>query len=416
MLERFANTIRKDGSTFHRKLAKIISEDFASFYQFVQTLPQDFSLLSNAKLQALYDRFAEEERKVSLATLIVFHPIEEVITNTFQSLLDNHFSEKESQRILAACTKPTRITPADKYDLALCRMICSRHTPAEKIPALAKSFASKGMFDCTYSPYSPTAICDDLKRFTKKTAAIRIKQIQTHYRRHRAVVASIEKKVSNHKELHSLFFLVTTYANWKEWKPANREVSSLVLRNMLTEISRRIGCSVEETANLTESEICDSLRARKLIVPNVQDRIRSSAYLFYKDEVLIVTEEHPEILSEIDKAITIETIPELTGQSTYRGRAVGIARIVLSSHDFSKVKQGDIVITPTTRPDFLPIMRIAGAIVTNEGGLLSHAAIVSRELHKPCVIGTKTATKMFQDGDRIEVDADNGVVKRIEKE
>ena len=66
-----------------------------------------------------------------------------------------------------------------------------------------------------------------------------------------------------------------------------------------------------------------------------------------------------------------------------------------------------------TTPDFVPAMEKAAAIVTDRGGILCHAAIVSREMSKPCIIGTKIATKVLKDGDLVEVDADKGVVRKI---
>ena len=74
---------------------------------------------------------------------------------------------------------------------------------------------------------------------------------------------------------------------------------------------------------------------------------------------------------------------------------------------------GDVLLAVMTRPVYVPAMRKASAIVTNEGGVTCHAAIVSRELGIPCVIGTKIATKVFKDGDLIEVDADKGLAKKV---
>lgn len=68
-----------------------------------------------------------------------------------------------------------------------------------------------------------------------------------------------------------------------------------------------------------------------------------------------------------------------------------------------------------TSPDYILAMRLASGIITDVGGLMSHAAIVSRELGIPCIVGTKIATKVLKDGDEVEVDADNGVVKIIKK-
>ena len=69
-----------------------------------------------------------------------------------------------------------------------------------------------------------------------------------------------------------------------------------------------------------------------------------------------------------------------------------------------------------TRPDFMPLMRKAKAVITDEGGITCHAAIVSRELGIPCIIGTKIATKVLKDGDMVEVDANKGIVRKIKEE
>lgn len=100
------------------------------------------------------------------------------------------------------------------------------------------------------------------------------------------------------------------------------------------------------------------------------------------------------------------------GQTAYSGQVKGKVRIILNPSS-SNFKKGNILITPMTRPDFVPLMKIAGAVITDGGGILSHAAIVSREFKIPCVIGTKTATKAFKDGDLVEVNANKGWIKKI---
>lgn len=80
-----------------------------------------------------------------------------------------------------------------------------------------------------------------------------------------------------------------------------------------------------------------------------------------------------------------------------------------------KMKEGNILVAMATNPTFVPVMRKAGAIVTDMGGLTCHAAIVSREWGIPCVVGTKIATKVLKDGDLVEVDANKGIVKIIKK-
>lgn len=104
----------------------------------------------------------------------------------------------------------------------------------------------------------------------------------------------------------------------------------------------------------------------------------------------------------------------LKGSIAYAAKPVkGRVRVVLNSIEMNGFKNGMILVTPMTAPEYLPIMKKSAAIVTNEGGLTCHAAIVARELRKPCIIGTKIATKVFKDGDRVEVDATKGIVRKV---
>lgn len=104
---------------------------------------------------------------------------------------------------------------------------------------------------------------------------------------------------------------------------------------------------------------------------------------------------------------------EVRGKTAHPGFARGPVRIVWKVEDAGRVQEGDILVAPMTDPRCLPAIRKAAAIVTDEGGITCHAAIVARELGKPCVIGTKIATRTFKDGDVVEVDAVNGIVRRV---
>lgn len=108
-----------------------------------------------------------------------------------------------------------------------------------------------------------------------------------------------------------------------------------------------------------------------------------------------------------------ETI--IKGFTANRGIIKGIVRVVFLAKDFHKVNSGDILVTAMTSVDFIPVMDKAAAFITNEGGITSHAAIVAREMNKPCIIGTKIATQVLKDGDLVEVDADKGIVKILKK-
>jgi phosphohistidine swiveling domain-containing protein len=106
-------------------------------------------------------------------------------------------------------------------------------------------------------------------------------------------------------------------------------------------------------------------------------------------------------------------LDKISGTVASGGKVSGEVKVIFGESGFYKMKSGDILVTGMTRPEMLPIMKKAAAIVTDEGGLTCHAAIVARELKIPCIVGTKISTKILKDGDKVEVDADNGVVRKI---
>jgi phosphohistidine swiveling domain-containing protein len=111
----------------------------------------------------------------------------------------------------------------------------------------------------------------------------------------------------------------------------------------------------------------------------------------------------------------LSNITELKGNIACKGLIKGKARIIMDSEDFNKFNDGDIIVTAMTTPEFVPIMKKASAFITDEGGITCHAAIISREMNKPCIIGTTNATNILKDGDLVEVDAEKGIVKILEK-
>ena len=107
----------------------------------------------------------------------------------------------------------------------------------------------------------------------------------------------------------------------------------------------------------------------------------------------------------------VKGVLEIKGIIACKGYAKGIVKIVNDLPDLKKFERGDILVAPYTNPNMVPAMEKAAAIITNIGGLTSHAAIVSRELNKPCIIGTQNATQILSDGDIVEVDANVGIVR-----
>jgi pyruvate,water dikinase len=125
-----------------------------------------------------------------------------------------------------------------------------------------------------------------------------------------------------------------------------------------------------------------------------------------------------EAYTTIEKNVHQTKQHRLTWQIASKGKVKGKAKVIkVDPNQYDNLKtivdtmwQGDILVTETTEPSIIAACAKAGAIVTNQWWMMSHAAIVSRELWIPCIVGTWCATEMINDGDWIEVDADNGII------
>jgi phosphohistidine swiveling domain-containing protein len=131
----------------------------------------------------------------------------------------------------------------------------------------------------------------------------------------------------------------------------------------------------------------------------------SYEFFFGKDAVESLAAKENLTKKEIIKEETIK------GAIAFKGKVTGVARIILTQEDSKNLKDGEVLVASMTTPAYIDAMRRAAAFVTDEGGSLCHAAIVAREFKKPCIVGTKNATEMISDGDMVEVDAENGIVK-----
>ena len=105
----------------------------------------------------------------------------------------------------------------------------------------------------------------------------------------------------------------------------------------------------------------------------------------------------------------------LKGTQAFEGLVKGKCKIINDFHN-AKINQGDILVTGMTDPNAVPLMKKAGAIITDAGGMLCHAAIVSRELEIPCIVGTKIATQVLKNGMQVEVDANMGVIRILNQD
>ncbi|MBI4993257.1 MAG: hypothetical protein HZC26_03960 [Candidatus Magasanikbacteria bacterium] len=188
-------------------------------------------------------------------------------------------------------------------------------------------------------------------------------------------------------------------------------------RFMYAEIAGRANFNQDWIMEVSVPEMFGALEGKPL--PNeteMKRRFVNYAMLVRNSETTLITD--PDEIKKLEREyfVDVAKAEEIRGKMACLGGIIrGKAKICLDKSEISKVERGDILVAQFTTPDFVQAMEKAAAVVADQGGLSSHAAIVSRELGVPCVIATMNGTRIIHDNDLLEIDAQKGVVKIVER-
>ncbi len=201
------------------------------------------------------------------------------------------------------------------------------------------------------------------------------------------------------------------------YKPYRRELQSWSYYHvefLLREIGRRTGLSLAQVRMMLPSEVRVALVHHKVAVDVLNERLKIVVYGGLRpDYCLSGIAARTFVKKNMQQKRIVVHAKEIHGTTAYAGKVRGVVSIVNSPDQIHKMKENGILVSTTTSPNLMPAIRRAAAIVTDEGGLTCHAAIVSRELNIPCIVGTNYATHILKDGDKVEVDATRGIVRKI---
>ena len=227
------------------------------------------------------------------------------------------------------------------------------------------------------------------------------------------------KKFRINKESIALAELFSFLTVWQDERKESVLKGISEICDAIKELSKRCGLSERELLLLTTDEI----KEKKYLSAGIREELKERekyCFIFYssgegKRYTLFFGEENRKRLKEILHEETKMNIDSIHGTSASAGRAIGRVQICRNIEQINKFEKGNVLVASMTRPEYLPAMKKSVAVVTDEGGLTCHAAIVSRELGIPCVIGTKNATRVLRDGDLVEVKANHGQVIILER-
>ncbi len=185
---------------------------------------------------------------------------------------------------------------------------------------------------------------------------------------------------------------------------------------LLREIGKRLGLSLNQLRFMWPGEFKKAILKHDFDSNELNERFKFSVYLSVNGKEQTLTGKKARQINEKEAPKPKEyRITELEGSTAVPGLVKGIAKLINLPEEMNKMKLGNVMVSHATNPNIVPAMKKAAAIVTDLGGITCHAAIVSRELNIPCVVGTKFATKVFKDGDLIHVNANHGIIKKLKE-
>lgn len=213
-------------------------------------------------------------------------------------------------------------------------------------------------------------------------------------------------KLAQEVERSVEFFELMTV--WRELRKKNSLVCSHYLKLFAEEWSKRVDVNLEYLLFASHFEFCIPLPK------GFEEELKKRAefclyYLDGKKETFVTGAPARDFVKKLFKGDEKQS-ERMYGNVANSGHVEGIAKVIFTQNELGKMEKGDILVAPCTRPEYLPAMKKAKAIITDEGGITSHAAIVSRELGVPCIVGLQHATDIIKDGDLIDVNANHGIV------
>ncbi|MBI5135117.1 hypothetical protein HZA86_02695 [Candidatus Uhrbacteria bacterium] len=318
-----------------------------------------------------------------------------IYTDQAKTIL-NTKSISNRDAVEGALLSPSKRTGILELQTTLSQITSPMLSP-KQIEDILKNFAWIPCLDIQNSPWTAEDVQSFFLSFKKPTEGISLE------------IAIKEAVLSPNEQ--TWFDLVRELVYVKDMRDEYRRRGIWAILPLFDEIARRCGISRQQIAYFTSTEIIDALRNNSTLSPTEAEHRQKGFLIHWKNNQILTTANPQEVQKFRDQFIQRETTTKtLKGTPACSGRATGPVAIVRGISDLTKVQKGDVMVAVTTHPDFVPAMHRAVAIVTDEGGLTSHAAIVARELNIPCIAGTGNATRVLHNGERIRVDATHGTV------
>jgi phosphohistidine swiveling domain-containing protein len=348
--------------------------------------------------------FLNESWKIGLIIELFDPNSEEIIEEILNEHDKSNLGLKEF-KILCSLEKLTYIQKEtyELYSIAKSKKYNRLNEHAKKYFWISNSWADAKILTPDYFKAKITRLEQENVTFKKE-----LEKSQSHINELKKQKDTILKNKKLTKEIKRAIEFFQLMTDWREKRKKWALISGHYMNELVKEISKRTNVPRELLMFSQHHELTIPLNQKYINL--LKDRSNFCLLFYEGDEKRLITGEKAKQFIEEIKSEQQSSGKRIYGNVANPGKIEGIAKIIFTTDDLYKMQEGDILVSPCTRPEYVSAMKKASAILTDEGGITSHAAIVSRELSVPCIVGLRQATDLIKDGDKLEVNANHGIV------
>lgn len=259
--------------------------------------------------------------------------------------------------------------------------------------------------------YTTEEISEAIDELDTDEAKTRYQELQDYEKKTQAKINSVVNGLGLEDKEIKLFEVANEWLYLKGIRKESFFACYAAMDKVADHMSANAEIDKKDLKHLTKSEL-KTLVFEQKIPEDLSERFSESVYTYEANEDIVrLNKSAAQYVDRNVKTEEVQDVNKVDGQVAFSGHVTGEVKLISEPEDMEKMNEGDVLVSPATNPNLLPAMKQAAAIVTDVGGITCHAAITSREIKTPCVIGTEIATKVFSDGDRVEVNAEEGFIK-----
>jgi len=319
--------------------------------------------------------------------------------------------------LLAVAAMPKELSPMvaeHLYLLKIAAKIKAGRNAASDLARQAEKFGWMNSICWWDEPFDADYYLQQARLLAKNDPAGKLRRLK---QRRRQQIKEGQKILRALKKVYprAYFYIemIRQMADWREasWDAVSR--AGVRVRPLFRELAAKNGLSYNQLLMLTRTEMAAMLAKKNVPSADLLNRRLKSFGLFAAapgNRSLVISGAEAAKLSDLAEGRR-QQVDQLSGLTIWPGKVTARACVMRSTADINRIKAGEILVCPMTDPDYMPAIHRAAALVTDQGGVLCHAAIIARELQKPCIVGTQRATRVINTGDRLTVDADSGKIK-----